>query len=105
MEPWSSNWSPGLRNKLPWVGLGYKTVAWDYPGTPGSHWQPFPKEFIYFQAPGNFSGTSWVSWASLGKFKLQSARSADPIAKNPPKNQAERKYFDVTNDTHFKNTS
>ena len=55
MEPWTSNWSPGLRNKLPRVGLNYKTVAWDYPVTPGVHWQPFLKEFIDFQLPGNLS--------------------------------------------------
>ena len=52
MKPWTSKWSLGLN-----------------PGTPGGHWQPFPKEFLYFKLPGNLSETSWVS--SVGKFKLQ----------------------------------
>ena len=81
MEPWTSNWSPGLRNKLPRVGLNYKTIAWDYPVSPGVHWQPFLKEFIDFQVPGNLSSPGFPGppWVSSG-YKVRA--SADPIAKN-----------------------
>ena len=61
MVPWTSKWSPGLN-----------------PGTPGGHWQPFPKEFRYFRLPGSLSGASSASWASLGRFRLQNGRLGLP---------------------------